>query len=200
MTIYELKPRFQRLLYPIAGGLNRLHVTANNITVATLLASLVYGGLMLAFPGGWLFRLLPLFMLMRMALNALDGILAIQFQQRSTLGMFLNEIGDVISDAALYAPFLIAPGVSGPVLLLLIFLSLLSEFVGVLAQASGKQRRYDGPLGKSDRAFAFALLGVAVSFGGRWQKFLNPALVAMVLLLAWTVWNRTWQGVRSHSK
>ena len=45
-----------------------------------------------------------------MALNAIDGMLAREFGQKSALGGYLNEIGDVVSDAALYAPFaLVAP-------------------------------------------------------------------------------------------
>ena len=47
----------------------------------------------------------PVWLLARMALNAIDGMLAREFHQKSVLGGYLNEIGDVVSDAALYAPF-----------------------------------------------------------------------------------------------
>ena len=40
-----------------------------------------------------------------MALNAIDGMLAREFNQKSRLGGYLNEITDVVSDAALYLPF-----------------------------------------------------------------------------------------------
>ena len=40
-----------------------------------------------------------------MALNAIDGMLAREYGQKSRLGAYLNELGDVVSDAALYAPF-----------------------------------------------------------------------------------------------
>ena len=56
------------------------------------------------------FLLIPVWLLVRMALNAIDGMLAREFGQKSGLGAYLNEIGDVVSDAALYAPFaLVAP-------------------------------------------------------------------------------------------
>lgn len=41
----------------------------------------------------------------RMALNALDGMLARECNQQTRLGAILNETGDVISDIALYLPF-----------------------------------------------------------------------------------------------
>ena len=44
-------------------------------------------------------------MFLRMAFNAIDGMLAREFGQQSALGAFLNELTDVVSDAALYLPF-----------------------------------------------------------------------------------------------
>ena len=43
-----------------------------------------------------------------MALNAIDGMLAREFNQKSRLGGYLNEITDVVSDAALYLPLLLS--------------------------------------------------------------------------------------------
>ncbi len=40
-----------------------------------------------------------------MAFNAIDGMLAREHNQQSKLGAFLNELTDVVSDAALYLPF-----------------------------------------------------------------------------------------------
>lgn len=64
---------------------------------------------------------------------------------------------------ALYIPFvLLFPHDFGWILLIL-FLSLLTEFIGVIAQAIGASRRYDGPIGKSDRAFIFGTFGLLVA-------------------------------------
>ena len=38
-----------------------------------------------------------------MAFNAIDGMLAREFGQKSRLGAYLNELTDVVSDAALYS-------------------------------------------------------------------------------------------------
>ena len=101
-------------------------------------------------------------MLVRMALNAIDGMLARDFKQKSRLGAYLNEVTDVVSDAVLYLPFIWISPFSTIQITLVIWLSAISEMVGILGQVIGKTRRYDGPMGKSDRAFVFGLLGLLV--------------------------------------
>ena len=81
-------------------------VTANQVTIAACVASLLLGVLLSIFAHvTWLFWLLPIWLFIRMALNAIDGMLAREFQQQSPLGAYLNEITDVLADAALYLPF-----------------------------------------------------------------------------------------------
>ena len=48
-----------------------------------------------------------------MAFNAIDGMLAREFGQKSRLGAYLNELTDVVSDAALYLPFAWLPPFPG---------------------------------------------------------------------------------------
>lgn len=98
-----------------------------------------------------------------MAMNAVDGMLAREFGQKSPLGAYLNELSDVVSDAALYLPFAFVAPFSPWWVGLVIFLAALSEFAGALGLTLGASRRYDGPLGKSDRAFVFGALGLGIS-------------------------------------
>jgi CDP-diacylglycerol--glycerol-3-phosphate 3-phosphatidyltransferase len=142
------------------------------------------------------FLLVPLWMLVRMALNAVDGMLAREFHQKSVLGGYLNEIGDVVSDAALYAPFaLVAPfgwlGIG-----LIILLSVLTEFAGALGPLVGASRRYDGPMGKSDRAVVFGALGLWVAWSAPMPAWLEWAVAIMAILLLLTVVNRVRAGIR----
>jgi len=58
----------------------------------------------------WLFLFVPVWFFVRMAFNAVDGMLAREFGQASKLGAYLNELGDVVADTALYAPFALLPG------------------------------------------------------------------------------------------
>ena len=190
-SIYDLKPRFQQLLRPLTQALHRAGVTANAVTLTATAASMLYGVLMLyGARWRWPFLFLPLFMFVRMAFNAVDGMLAREHNQQTRAGAILNETGDVISDAALFAPFALLPGVQPALVMTVIFLSTLSEFVGVLAQVVGGTRRYDGPLGKSDRAALFGAIGLAVGLGWPVHLYLNTAFTIATALLCWTGWNR----------
>jgi CDP-diacylglycerol---glycerol-3-phosphate 3-phosphatidyltransferase len=201
MTIYALKPRFQALLRPTVVRLAAVGVTANQVTIAAALGSIAIGAAVAcAVELRPAFLAIPVWLLARMALNAVDGMLAREHGQKSRLGGYLNELADVVSDAALYAPFaLVAP--FGPFGIgLVILMSMLTEFAGVLGPAIGASRRYDGPLGKSDRAAVFGALGLWVGVSAslpHWAGWLVPALVA---LLALTVVNRVRAGLTEASR
>src|SRR5262245_1325452 len=163
MSIYDLKPKFQALLRPLTKALFRLGVTANAVTLSACAVSVALGALLWAVPERrWLFLLLPAWFFLRMGFNAIDGMLAREFGQASALGAYLNELTAVVSDAALYAPFALLPGSSAAMVGLVIVLSVISEMAGALGVTVGSSRRYDGPMGKSDRAFVFAVLGLLV--------------------------------------
>lgn len=190
ITIYQLKPRFQSLLRPLTAWLHRRGVTANAVTTAAMLASLVYGAWMAWAPGKLPFLLLPAFMLARMALNAIDGMLAREYGQQSRLGAILNEMGDVVSDVALFAPFALLPGVRPELVMAVVLLAVLTEFAGVLAQVVNGKRRYDGPMGKSDRAFAFGAWGLLAGLSVPLMPYTGALLILFLGLLVWTICNR----------
>jgi CDP-alcohol phosphatidyltransferase len=186
VSIYDLKPKFQNLLRPLVIKLEQRGVTANQVTLTACAISVVLGLILTALSGyHWLFILIPIWLFVRMALNAIDGMLAREFNQKSRLGGYLNEITDVVSDAALYLPFAFISPFDGLQIGLIIWLSALTEFCGVLGQVQGKTRRYDGPLGKSDRAFLFGVLGLVYVFVPTLPDFLYWLLwVATILLIA----------------
>ena len=112
LSVYQLKPRFQQLLQPVLRRLARWGISPNQLTLVTTGLMLLYGGALTLSPGtGALWVGLPLVLLVRMALNALDGMLANATGQKTRLGAVLNELCDQLSDAALYLPFAFAPGV-----------------------------------------------------------------------------------------
>jgi len=190
-TIYQLKPAFQNLLRPLTQQLFRLGVTANHVTLAAMLFSCVVGSLLFYDPGArWALFLVPLFLFLRMALNAIDGMLAREHSQKSALGAVLNELGDVVSDAALYLPFAVLPGISPVLLVLTVLLAVVSEMTGVVAIQIGAARRYDGPMGKSDRAFVFGAVALALALGAPSTAWQNLVFGAVALLLALTILNR----------
>jgi CDP-diacylglycerol--glycerol-3-phosphate 3-phosphatidyltransferase len=196
MTIYDLKPRFQALLRPLARALHDMGVTANQVTLAACLVSVVLGAVLCRWAEHRiLFLLLPPWLFVRMALNAIDGMLAREFGQKSNLGAFLNELTDVVSDAALYLPFAFALQFGWLEVAGVIFLATLAEMAGVVAVMIGASRRYDGPMGKSDRAFVLGALGLVIGLGGppqSWQYLIFPSIA---LLLCLTISNRVRRGL-----
>ena len=195
-SIYDLKPRFQALLRPAVRRLARAGATANQVTVAAALLSVVTGGLIGLVPQTRSVLLaLPAVLFVRMALNAIDGMLAREHAMQSRLGQILNEIGDVVSDAALYLPLAVVPGFDAPLVVTAVVLAIIGEMTGVVTQTLGASRRYDGPLGKSDRAFVFGALGLALGLGVPPGLWLDVVLAAIVFLGAWTVVNRARRGL-----
>jgi CDP-diacylglycerol--glycerol-3-phosphate 3-phosphatidyltransferase len=191
VTIYDLKPAFQNLLRPICKGLANAGVSANQVTVAAMGISLLVGGLFAAYPtSAWAALLLPIWLFVRMALNAIDGMLAREHNMKSALGGMLNEIGDVISDTALYLPFALVPGLAPQLVIAVVLLSIFTEMAGVVAIQIGASRRYDGPMGKSDRAFVFGLLALLLGLGVETDWWMNAGLGVVALLTVWTVINR----------
>ena len=201
ISIYQLKPRFQNLLRPLVQRLFDRGVTANQVTLSACAVSIVIGALVALFAAHhWVFVLIPLWMIVRMALNAIDGMLAREFGQQSRLGAYLNELCDVIADSALILPFALIPGVSLAPVLLVALLAVFSEYAGVLGPMVGASRRYDGPMGKSDRAFVLGVLATGVALGWLGAGWVDAVMWLVAALLAYTLVNRVRQGLKEQQE
>ncbi|WP_151750715.1 CDP-alcohol phosphatidyltransferase family protein [Acinetobacter bereziniae] len=209
-SIYQLKPAFQNLLRPLVQWLFKRGVTANKVTLFAMFISLALSIFLYLYylnhPVNWWLLLFPLWMLIRMAFNAIDGMLAREFNQQSNLGAFYNELSDVIADTALYVCLIAFAFIHAKLLLLVAFLAILSEYTGVMAPLIGQQRRYDGPMGKSDRAFWFGLMTVVIVFFPLLNTNLqllslicNGILSLMGVLLALTIYNRIKNSLKTAS-
>ena len=195
-SIYQLKPAFQSLLRPLVRGLAGAGVTPNQVTLAALMLSVGVGAAIALLPAYHAVLLLvPLVMFVRMALNAVDGMLAREHGMQTVLGGFLNELTDVLADCALYLPFALVLPAYGWLVLAVVLLAVIGEYAGVIAQALGGSRRYDGPMGKSDRAFVFGLLALLIGLGADAGRGYGILLLLTALLAALTVVNRVRKGV-----
>lgn len=189
ISVYDLKSHFQDLLRPICESLANQGITANQVTLTALFLSIVYGTL-LCLNISLLWLLLPVFLFIRMGLNAIDGMLAREHNMKSKLGMALNELGDVISDTALFVPFIFyAPDTIWAVGTFLL-VAALNEFCGVLAFMMSGERRYDGPMGKSDRAVAIGILGFLIGLGIPLHGVLEWFFAFITALCIWSCINR----------
>ena len=124
-------------------------------------------------------------LLLRMVLNALDGMMARHFEMTSTGGAYLNELGDVVSDALVMWPLALLPGVYVGWVGGLLWLAALNEMTGVLGGWLRGERRYEGPMGKSDRTLVWGLfclvLGAGVDVTPYVEKGIAVVMVCLVL-------------------
>ena len=65
-----------------------------------------------------------------------------QFNLQSNKGEILNELGDVISDVAIFFPFIYFDSLKTEYVIIFIVFSIINEFCGILSKS---------PMGKSDR-------------------------------------------------
>jgi len=196
-SVYDIKPAFQRLLRPVSDGLARAGLTPNQVTLAALALSAAVGGAIALWPQRRLpLLVLPAALFLRMALNAIDGMMAREHDMQSPAGAVLNEVGDVVSDAALYLPLALVDGVRAPLIVAVVLLAAIAEMAGLAGLQTGAGRRYDGPMGKSDRALVFGALGLALGLGAPAGRWLDAVLAVTALLLVATVANRARRAAR----
>jgi CDP-diacylglycerol---glycerol-3-phosphate 3-phosphatidyltransferase len=123
-------------------------------------------------------------------------MLAREHGQKSALGGILNELGDVVSDAGLYLPLALVPAITPWLVVILVLLAGLTEITGLAAVQIGASRRYDGPMGKSDRAVALGALCLALGLGAPAGSWTNVLLTLLDVALVLTVINRSRQALR----
>lgn len=203
-SIYQLKSAFSDLLRPVTNHLANRGITANQVTIAALagsvaLAAALYIGSMRLNLSPLIWLSVPLWMFIRMALNNIDGMLAREHNMSTPKGAILNEMGDVVSDSALFLAFAALPGINIPLLVILTLLAVMSEMIGVVAVQIGASRRYDGPSGKSDRALFFGLLGLLYALGVNPGMWSSAVLLLIIVLLAVTIINRAKSALREVS-
>ena len=87
------------------------------------------------------------------------------------------------------------PGIDARLVTVFAVMAILTEFTGILTQVIGGKRRYDGPMGKSDRAFVWGVAGFIGAIGIPYGAWMNGVLGLSLLLMALTVVNRARHGI-----
>ncbi|NMF57806.1 CDP-alcohol phosphatidyltransferase family protein [Pseudanabaena yagii] len=198
VSIYQCKSAFQNLLRPLVQKLATWQISPNQVTISAILLSGLTGlalvqSTQLSIPflptTQSVLLFLPIALLVRMALNAIDGMLAREYEKTTKFGCILNEVGDVLSDVLLYLPFALIAGVSAPLIVGIVILAIITEMVGVLGYEIDHKRHYEGPMGKSDRALVFGLIGLILGWGIDPTQWLNILLSGVIFLQLWTIGN-----------
>ncbi len=132
--------------------------------------------------------LVPVFLFMRMMMNALDGLLSREYKLATVAGELLNEGVDAIGDIFCYGILYFVPGM--PKFSLIVYLMLIwtAEFFGVLGKSMpGGSRRYENVLsGKPDRALWMGVFAVILFFWPQFMKYVNYYFLCLSVLLALT--------------
>ena len=192
MSIYQLKSQFQNQLRPISDELAKQGFTANQVTVSAIALSgaTAYVIAYQADKTPALWYSLPINLFIRMAMNAIDGMMAKEHGQASTLGVWLNEVGDIVSDRVLIASLSPHLRQHRTALQSVQRLTLTTEIIAVISQQVVNQRANQGPLGKSDRAFELGVIGVLTGAGFSLLPYARYIFLANQLLLIKTIINR----------
>jgi CDP-diacylglycerol--glycerol-3-phosphate 3-phosphatidyltransferase len=201
MTTYNLKTQFQNILRPVAYKVSDLGISPNQITISACLLSLIYAAIVIGLKEiYWVYYLFPLMFLIRMGLNAMDGIIANEKNKKSQLGAILNELCDVVSDAMMIGVFLFTSNANSNLIWMFIYLSLFVECAGMWSFYISGQRSYLGPLGKSDRGIILSAMAIITGFSIKlnWHfvhTVLNTIVMLAIVLLVLTVINRIRVGL-----
>ena len=67
-------------------------------------------------------------------------------------------------DLAIFFPFIYFDSLKTEYVIIFIVFSIINEFCGILSKSIYGERRYDGPMGKSDRALLVGLICIVLFF------------------------------------
>lgn len=192
ISVYQLKSKFSDILRPLVNFMVKIGITANMVTISALILSIITGvAVYFCVPKcTYAYWILPISLFIRMALNNIDGVIAREHNQKSNIGAIYNELGDILSDIVIYVPLLYVCGCCYWVIFAFTVLTIISETVGIMGVQIGASRHYEGPMGKSDRAFWFSMLAITLVYVQIPAKALLIFMLVVIALLVYTCFNR----------
>ena len=198
ISIYKIKPKFQQLLMPLLKLLRRFGISPNSITIFSIFLSFIISYFFWNTSDNSSYFLIVAFgLLFRMMLNALDGMMARIYNLQSKLGEILNEVGDIISDVAIYFPLILFEFLEIEIAIIFILLSIINEFCGVIAKVISGERRYDGPMGKSDRAFLIGVICIVYYFTNGLDPYMNYIIGGASILMIFSSYIRLTKSIKN---
>ena len=109
--------------------------------------------------------LLPVVLFARMALNAIDGMLAREHDMKSRSARCSTKSATWSRMPRFTCRWPWFPACARRWSSAVVLLAVIGEMTGVVGVQIGASRRYDGPMGKSDRAFVFGALALLLGCG-----------------------------------
>ena len=201
MGLYLLKYPYRKLLTPLSRALRPVHPDVLSYLATGVTIGMAFCYLYAAQRPVLLLAAIGLIVL-RMTLNTLDGLLAIQRGQPSLKGEIVNALPDRYSDVLMVLGIALSP-LCRPVWGMLALSSvLLVSYTGTLGKAVGVEWQHQGPMGKVERLISlmvFSLIQFLRLRSGSpgWEVLgwsvtpLECGLILFVALGQATVWRRT---------
>ncbi len=199
-----IRARSTKLARMAAAGLARAGVSANTISLASLVFAALAAVCLLLAPlvGPVLYILAAIFIPFRLFANLLDGMVAVEHGKASALGPLFNEVPDRFADVLLIAaaghaaalvPGAVAIGAwSVPLGWLAAALALMTAYVRELGRALGGPADFSGPFAKQHRMWVLVAASVlAFAMPDQADILLLLAVVVLVLGTGFTAYRRT---------
>lgn len=164
MNMYALKSAGQKLLNPLMRFATRFH--PNTITLTSV--PFAVGAGLCFYKSNWLWTLWigPVFILLKIICNFLDGMVARAKGICSHKGEALQEAIDRIADTAILLGLAGSPFGHMALGLAAIPMVLISSYLGILHKAVGGDRIFEGIMAKGDRLTLIMIASIIQFF---WQ-------------------------------
>ena len=164
MALYQMKSLGREIVRPLVTPLFSVH--PNTITWASLVFAVAAALCLYRADLGWVLLLTPLFIMLRITCNLLDGMVAIERNMTSLQGEALQDTVDRLADSSVVLGAAFSPIGDLHLGIVAISLMLISSYVGIQKKAVGGSREYGGMLGKGDRYILISIASVGRYF---WQ-------------------------------
>jgi phosphatidylglycerophosphate synthase len=160
MGLYILKFGFREVLKPLLKICGKMD--PDILSYIAVIVAAVTGAAFYLSPINSYWLLVAIFLtFIRMILNTLDGVIAIEQKKTSLTGEIVNALPDRYSDIFVMLGLVLMPGnniVLGILALISVFLV---SYTGMLGKAVGVNWQHHGPLGKVERLLSMMIFSLA---------------------------------------
>ena len=184
----KLKKKVQNMLTSEAKAAHKIGLTPNGVSLIGLTLALFSAAAYAITQNQPLWILLATILLLASGFcDALDGILARNYQQESVFGGFFDSLLDRYADAAVYAGVIIG-GLCEPLWgLAALAGSMLVSYSRARAEAAGINMESVGVVERAERLLILSVASVAAIF---WLPALNIGIILLAVLSNFTVLQR----------
>lgn len=182
MAIYKFKNIGRAIVKPLVKILSHIH--PNVITWVSLFSSGIAGWCCYKSEMRWALVLVPIFILLRMGCNLLDGMVARERNLASSKGEALQEAIDRFADVFIVLGITFSVYGNIKLGIFVISIMLISSYLGILKKAVGGKREFGGILGKVDRLFFIIIFSIIQYF---WKGQLLGLNIFEILLILFII-------------